>query len=197
MNDMVNVLRSLERREDVHYLFNQLGLKVLCEVGVRHGENIVFNWLPSRPQLVFAVDIWKDTTYQWIWRTFQSGMWKGKCLPVLAENRDCVRLMRMKSVEAASVFDDGYFDFVYIDADHGYQSVREDIEAWWPKVKKYGILAGDDYVSYRKYGVIRAVDEFVQTNQLQDMFHVTPRGHLSRRKVEYYDQFKSWFVVKP
>jgi len=37
------------------------------------------------------------------------------------------------------------FDFVFIDADHTYESVKKDILAWYPKVKKGGIIAGHNY----------------------------------------------------
>lgn len=49
------------------------------------------------------------------------------------------------SVEAAKNFPDGYFHFVYLDAEHDYSSVKKDIEAWWPKVKEGWILGGHDY----------------------------------------------------
>ena len=36
-------------------------------------------------------------------------------------------------------------DFVYIDANHNYECVKEDIEHWYPKVKVGGIIAGHDF----------------------------------------------------
>jgi hypothetical protein len=64
-------------------------------------------------------------------------------------------------------------DFVYLDANHRYDAVREDLHAWWPKVRKGGMLAGDDYglideqwVDFGhgrcRFGVKRAVDEFAK-----------------------------------
>jgi len=64
--------------------------------------------------------------------------------------------MQMTSLEAATKFEDSTFDFVYIDASHEYADVKADIQAWLPKVKKGGILAGDDYNSR---DVHRAVHE--------------------------------------
>ena len=52
---------------------------------------------------------------------------------------------------------------VYIDADHEYPSVVEDISIWLPKVRKGGILAGHDY-SEAWPGVIQAVKEQLGTN---------------------------------
>jgi predicted O-methyltransferase YrrM len=36
-------------------------------------------------------------------------------------------------------------DFVFIDASHAYADVKADIEAWWPKIKPGGTIAGDDF----------------------------------------------------
>ena len=42
-------------------------------------------------------------------------------------------------------FDDESLDFIFIDASHDYQNVYDDIKAWFPKVKKSGIISGHDY----------------------------------------------------
>ena len=47
---------------------------------------------------------------------------------------------------------------MYIDASHEYEYVIEDIKHWLPKVKKGGIICGDDYISGWP-GVIQAVNE--------------------------------------
>jgi hypothetical protein len=54
-------------------------------------------------------------------------------------------VLRGPSVEMAQVFPPGSLDFVYIDAVHLYEEVSADIEAWWPVVRKGGMLAGDDW----------------------------------------------------
>lgn len=36
-------------------------------------------------------------------------------------------------------------DFVYIDADHSYQGVKQDIENWLPHIKEGGLIGGHDY----------------------------------------------------
>lgn len=50
-------------------------------------------------------------------------------------------------------------DFVFIDANHEYEFVKQDIELYWPKVKSGGFLCGHDY-SGGHPGVTKAVDEF-------------------------------------
>ena len=54
--------------------------------------------------------------------------------------------LRLESVKAACLFEDESIDFVFIDASHDYNSVKSDIMAWYPKVKKGGVIAGHDYV---------------------------------------------------
>lgn len=72
-------------------------------------------------------------------------------------------VMRMTSEDAAKLFPAGSLDFVYIDANHSYEMVKQDIEMWWPKVRMGGIFAGHDYLDGFKndseFGVKRAVDE--------------------------------------
>jgi len=85
--------------------------------------------------------------------------------------RDCgfaagVTAHKMPSVAAAATFSDASLDFVYIDADHAYEAVSEDIRAWWSKVKPGGVMAGHDYDHRTDPGVPQAVDEFAHANGL-------------------------------
>lgn len=75
----------------------------------------------------------------------------------IAEEWPC-RIFWMASVEAAERVEDGWADFIFIDAGHSYQAVKADIEAWLPKVRPGGWFGGHDYHSAHT-GVIRAVDE--------------------------------------
>ena len=67
--------------------------------------------------------------------------------------------LHMKSEQAVAQFDDGSLKFVYIDADHNYKNVKQDIELWLPKVSTPGIIGGHDYFPGRQDGVVQAVDE--------------------------------------
>jgi predicted O-methyltransferase YrrM len=40
---------------------------------------------------------------------------------------------------------DQSIDFIYIDGNHQYSSVKEDIFNWLPKIKRGGVLSGHDY----------------------------------------------------
>jgi hypothetical protein len=71
---------------------------------------------------------------------------------------DRIHPFRVESTVAARMYDAQSLDFVYLDADHSYESVKEDILTWLPKLKPGGVLAGDDYTESWA-GVIQAVAE--------------------------------------
>jgi hypothetical protein len=73
-----------------------------------------------------------------------------------------VTLIREYSTKAADLFEDGSLDFVYIDANHDFPHVTEDINAWSPKVRKGGIVAGHDYLRKREGLYICHVKDVVQ-----------------------------------
>lgn len=60
--------------------------------------------------------------------------------------KDFIKPMKMTSVEASKHFKDGSLDYVYIDGSHEYEDVLDDIKHWYPKVKRGGIISGDDYL---------------------------------------------------
>jgi hypothetical protein len=63
------------------------------------------------------------------------------------------------SAKSAYLFADDSVEFVYIDALHTYEAVTRDIQAWMPKIKIGGILAGDDYGLPGEHRVKQAVDD--------------------------------------
>lgn len=75
-------------------------------------------------------------------------------------------MFKLMSMDAVKLFSDGDLDFVYIDANHDYEYVKEDIEEWAKKVKKGGIVSGHDYYSFNHAGVQKAVDEYAKAHQL-------------------------------
>jgi len=63
------------------------------------------------------------------------------------------------SADAAGEVADGVCDFVFIDGDHTYGGVCEDIAMWKPKVRPGGVLCGHDYGNPRCPDVERAVND--------------------------------------
>lgn len=73
------------------------------------------------------------------------------------------KAIRSKSTQAVKQFEDKSLDFIFIDASHEYEDVKEDIINWLPKLKDGGIIAGHDYISPDFPGVKKAVDEIFGT----------------------------------
>lgn len=79
-----------------------------------------------------------------------------------------LRVLRMRTNEACHHVDDGSLDFVFIDADHSYESVKEDINLWEPKVRPGGMVAGHDT---HFPGVYKAITERYASGMLRMVRH--------------------------
>ena len=92
-----------------------------------------------------------DAVYMKVKSRFRRQIDKGK-----------ITFVRKESVEAAEQFEDGQFDWIYVDGNHMYEYVLKDLETYFPKLKVGGIIAGDDYNTegWWKDGVTKAVKEF-------------------------------------
>ena len=77
-----------------------------------------------------------------------------------------VQIIRMTSEFAAPYIPDGQ-DIIYIDADHLYDPVLQDIHTWLPKLRVGGLLWGDDW-SYPT--VEAAVKDFARINSQFDVY---------------------------
>lgn len=89
------------------------------------------------------------------------------------------------SNEIVKQYKNNSIDFLFIDADHSYDSVKEDLTLWFPKVKKDGIIAGHDYTTHTD--VKKAVDEFF------DEYHIYNK--LRKYGYSYFDFYNSWVVM--
>ena len=77
-----------------------------------------------------------------------------------------------REFSAKGVFPEKDFDWVYIDGNHSYENVLEDLRHYLPFVKTGGFLCGDDYGSngsdpYSNGGPERAVKEFTEETGLE------------------------------
>lgn len=71
---------------------------------------------------------------------------------------------RRFSYEAVRSFSDGVFDFIYLDGSHLYNDVRRDLTEWLPKMKTNSLVCGHDYHRIEDFGVIEAVNDFIEEN---------------------------------
>jgi predicted O-methyltransferase YrrM len=136
-------------REELEWLFCQAALASrVCEVGVHLGRSTLA--LAAAGCRVWAVDLWENPQ---VYEQFHRNL----------EGRKNLIAMKGPSVAVARTLR-VLFDFVFIDADHSYPSVKADILAWVPKVCRGGILAGHDYDPAWP-GVVQAVDEIFPLNR--------------------------------
>ena len=78
----------------------------------------------------------------------------------LAKHGKRVELLRQASDIAQDRFVSESIDIVFIDAEHTYSGVKQDIEIWESKVRKGGVIAGHDYDHPNFPGVKNAIDEW-------------------------------------
>lgn len=132
---------------------------MVAELGVNQGDFSQEILNISRPAVLHLVDIWGS-------ERFHEGLFNEVQDKFKTEiERQAVRIHRKLSTEAASDFEDEYFDMIYIDTDHSYNTTRDELTAYSTKVKSDGIIAGHDYsmgnwIKAYRYGVIEAVHEF-------------------------------------
>lgn len=130
---------------------------VWVEVGVYWGRSFSFGVVETvnrgKSIDMVAVDAWPDA-----WTSPEGWPMVEKFKHEMAPLEGYFRFIQSGSADAARHFADGSVDFVFIDADHVYPRVIEDIRAWLPKIKPGGIMAGHDY-NYPHTGVVHAVNE--------------------------------------
>ena len=78
---------------------------------------------------------------------------------------ETIKPIRALSVEASNNFSKNQLGFVFIDGDHRYLEVKNDIKAWYDKVRIGGIIGGHDYTNAE--GVKYAVDELFYEHDVQ------------------------------
>jgi len=133
---------------------------VMAEIGVFSGES-TRNFLDSGKILhLFAIDPWIGG--------YDPGDYGSDCknfneverlfIERISPYSKMVSILKMKGDEASKYFKDNSLDFVYIDANHKYEAVCQDINIWSKKVKKGGFISGHDYRPDAP-GVVKAVKE--------------------------------------
>jgi methyltransferase family protein len=165
-----------------------------AEVGVAGGffsEQILRQW---QGQLLISIDPWAEAPANEYVDVSNVPQEQQEALYDEAKRRleafgDRSSIWRMTSEEAARRIDPNSLDFVYLDARHDYESVKRDLQLWYERVRRGGLLAGHDYLDGTRpqgeFGVKSAVDEFFAAKgQKVNTTHVDA-------------PFFSWFVEIP
>lgn len=207
-NMMEGLLLPVPCRENLPETFASKGLNgYAAEVGVLRGgfsRQILDHWPGTK---LFLIDPWihQESDYVDVSNSDQAGMDANLQQTILnvAPHKGRYQIIRAFSEEAAAAFDDGFLDWVYIDADHRYEAVKADIDAWWPKIKAGGVLAGHDWVfdgyypTAGKFGVMRAVTEFAaKANKQVVVTFGEPAGPSQPGSVYCSTRVPSWYLMK-
>ena len=147
------------RWEVINIFIIQFNWKIGVEIGVNEGEN-VFEIAKNNSKLkIYGVDPYKiqkeNILYNEVYTDKSLNIIKRKILKESLKYPN-LKIIVDRSDNASKQFDKESIDFVFIDGDHSYESVKNDINCWEPKVKENGLVMGHDY----NWGdVARAVGE--------------------------------------
>lgn len=165
------LLLAMQRRKLLRYL--PAGGHI-AEIGVARGQFSRQVRSVCRPSLLVLIDPWMEQDQGQYFRdtnnvrqTQQDGRYN-KILRTFASKkpgREC-RVLRTFSVDASKHFENGTFDWVFIDGNHSFEACLEDLRVWAPKVKNDGLICGHDYAAHAsarssRYGVVEAVSMFL------------------------------------
>lgn len=125
---------------------------------------------------VFTVDHFQGTPGVWnyemakkedIYQIFKKNM-------VLLGLWDRVYPLIMNSQTAAEIFANEIVDMCFLDGDHRYTYFKNDILAWFPKIKVGGILCGHDCEGYYdncSYEVSKIIDKNLDKDYISSLCH--------------------------
>ena len=143
---------------------------VCAEIGVLKGDYANLISLQSISKL-FLIDPWisiPDIPHRW--HAVSQEEMDSYRLEVHDKfsNNDLVEILEEYSFDAVNNFEDNFFDWIYLDANHSYNHVIQDLQAWWKKLKPESYLCGNAYIdspvarNVLDFGVIPAVDDFIE-----------------------------------
>ena len=144
-----------------------------CEVGVWQGVNAAgllkrFRWMSMYlvdPYTPSDTSVGRQTLTQDAVVEAYSGMLQRTEFALQRR-----KILIMPSLEAAQLVPDNSLNFCFIDGLHDYNSVVEDLDAWYPKVRRHGVICGDDYGNQANrlgiFGVDRATQEHADKYKL-------------------------------
>ena len=105
-------------------------------------------------------------------------------------------IIKEYSVDAVKRFADNSIDFVYIDANHEYSFVMDDIVEWSKKIRNGGIISGHDYYKIKDprslMHVKLAVNDYVKANNIKPL---VIWGINARTPGMIRDKWRSWSWV--
>ena len=140
---------------------------VVVEVGVLNGVNAEYMINNLNIKILYLIDPYCDAngTESMTYSKEEIGKAAVKAMKRLSKYKDVeIVFINKTSNEALKEIPEDV-DFIYIDGNHTYKYVKQDIENYYKKVRAGGVIGGHDITSD---GVYRAFIEFVGENKLKD-----------------------------
>jgi hypothetical protein len=182
-------------RDDLAKLFAELGYTIGAEIGTERGIYAETLCKANPRAALICVDSW--TAYSGYRDHTQQDEIDGcfrEAVERLAKYNTVIK--RMPSMTAAAAIQDKSLDFVYIDANHEWPYVTQDIYYWARKVRSGGIVAGHDYIRSvkrdSKNHVVGAVNGYTFAFRIYPWFLL---GTKAKTPGLVRDQCRSWFWV--
>lgn len=163
------LVSQIAGRRELGLLFAALGFQRGAEIGVWRGEYSAYLCQTIPGLHLTCVDPWcqyggyEDPKNQ---AARLEAAYVEACTTLAPYGCD---IKRMTSKKAAALVPDGSLDFCYLDGNHSKSYVLADLDAWVPKVRSGGYVAGHDYelVQRRKFLQVKAaVDEWRQSHDV-------------------------------
>tara|TARA_R110000824_G_scaffold280514_1_gene468622 strand:- start:209 stop:871 length:663 start_codon:yes stop_codon:yes gene_type:complete len=152
----------------------------IAEVGVHAGKNAYRIYNVCKPSQLCLIDPWTDI-YKNAKQTQNVNLDEQEnckaCCEMYFKDKENVNLVMKFSIEASNMYEDNSFDVVYIDADHSYECLLEDLSVWSKKIKINGYLGGHDYRKKPANFACKSVADFLSTNP-NFRLHYEPPSHL-------------------
>lgn len=182
-------------RDDLPELFVQLGYKVGAEIGVYLGK---YTELFCKAGLkMYGIDPYLS------YPSFVHPKGQKRMEEICEESKIRLipydyTLIRKSSMDALFNFEDESLDFVYIDGNHQFRYIAEDLFEWPKKVKRGGIISGHDYFTVRhpKWNacdVPQILHAYIDCFQIDTWFVL---GSRRPKEGEKRDKYRSWLWRK-
>jgi len=160
----------VERWEVISELIkNKLHNNLGAEIGVWKGQTTEYLLKRFKGLKIHCIDPYKIYPHYAIYHSLgeystQTGMNRlyGKVRSRLKKFGNRCIWSRKESIVAVKQVKENSLDFVFIDANYGYEYVKEDIRAWLPKVRIGGVIIGQNIDSNKDspLSVQRAVEHY-------------------------------------
>lgn len=178
LRQLLRQIRNLDRTESDEITNDQIRIPFVKEIIPKNGVGAELGVYKgtftrclldvSNPSALHIVDPWYLMESEWTW-----GLGNRSTVDALIRILDEFRRELVGGrivlnigfdLDVLATFPDQYFDWVYLDTNHQYLQTQKELQILKLKVKKDGVIAGDDWhsdPSHPHHGVCRAVNEFV------------------------------------